>query len=119
VRSALALFAPALAVALWGWVDFGGLGRYAEPLRAAEELTMTGLAAVALVALGQGAFGMALGLLSLYHGAVYASGACLLAPPTGRRPGCGGPARAARADLGQAGPPVPVVESRRCMGSGR
>lgn len=56
-------------------MDFHQAGRFAEPLRLAEELIISGLAAAALYAAGQHILGGALGGLSLgYHALVYLQG---------------------------------------------
>jgi hypothetical protein len=81
-----AIAAPAVGFGLWGAVDFRRAGRLAEPLRLAEELVISGLAAAAWYAAGRHALGIALAALSvLYHALVYASGARLLSPVE-RRP---------------------------------
>jgi uncharacterized protein DUF2568 len=75
----LGLGAPALGFGLWGAVDFHQAGRLAEPLRLAQELVLTLLAALALYAAGGHRLGVALGTLSIvYHALVYASGERLL-----------------------------------------
>lgn len=62
-------------------MDFHQAGRFAEPLRLAEELIISGLAAAALYAAGQHILGGALGGLSLgYHALVYLQGERLLKP---------------------------------------
>ena len=77
----LAILAPAIGFGLWGAVDFRQAGRYAEPLRLAEELVISGLAAWGLFAIDQPSWGWALLALSVvYHGAVYAVGQRLLRP---------------------------------------
>ena len=77
----LGVGAPVLGFGFWGAVDFRQAGRFAEPLRLAQERAVSGLAAVALHVAGQPALGIALAALSIvYHGLVYASGARLLAP---------------------------------------
>jgi len=90
-RLALALAAPAIGFGLWGTVDFRQAGRFAEALRLAEELAISGLAALALYAAGQRAPGAALAIVSLaYHGMVYLGGGRLL--KTTPVPGRGHPA---------------------------
>ena len=75
----LGVGAPVVGLGLWGAVDFRQTGRFAEALRLAEELFISGLAAVALCIAGQPVAGIALAALSiLYHAIVYASGARLL-----------------------------------------
>ena len=83
----LALAAPAVGFGVWGAVDFRQAGRFAEALRRAEELAVSGLAALAWYAAGQHAPGAALAIVSLaYHGLVYLDGGRLL-PALARRPG--------------------------------
>lgn len=87
----LALAAPAIGFGVWGAVDFRQAGRFAEALRLAEELAVSGLAALAWYAAGQHAPGAALAIVSLaYHGLVYLGGGRLLktppAPGRGSRP---------------------------------
>ena len=78
----LALAAPAAGFGIWGTVDFRFTGRYAEPLRATEELLISGLAAAALYAAGQHGPGIGLAALSAgYHTLVYATGQRLLKNP--------------------------------------
>jgi Protein of unknown function (DUF2568) len=84
-RIVLAIAAPAIGFGLWGAVDFRRAGRLAEPLRLAEELVISGLAAAAWYAAGRHGLGIALAALSvLYHALVYASGARLLRPADSR-----------------------------------
>lgn len=82
----LALAAPAAGFGVWGAVDFRQAGRFAEALRLAEELAVSGLAALAWYAAGQHALGAALAIVSLaYHGLVYLDGGRLLkTPPVSR-----------------------------------
>jgi Protein of unknown function (DUF2568) len=76
--------APVVGFGFWGAVDFHQAGRLAEPLRLAQELAVSGLAALALWAAGRPWAGVALALLSAgYHVHVYASGARLLKPRPG------------------------------------
>lgn len=76
----LGVGAPVVGFGFWGAVDFRQAGPLAEPLRLAQELIVSGLAAVALYTAGQPVLAVALGGLSiLYHCLVYASGARLLA----------------------------------------
>ena len=78
-RIALTLGAPLVAFGFWGAVDFHQAGRLAEPLRRAQELAVSGLAALASYAAGQHALAIGLAALSLvYHGLVYATGGQLL-----------------------------------------
>jgi hypothetical protein len=80
-KIALAVAAPAAGFGFWGAVDFRQAGRLAEPLRLAQELAVSGLAAAALYGAGQHLFGWALGVTSAaYHALVYASGGRLLKP---------------------------------------
>jgi hypothetical protein len=75
----LAVAAPAVGFGVWGALDFGFAGRWAEPLRLVEELLISGLAATALYLAGQQALGIALAGLSVgYHALVYAAGGRLL-----------------------------------------
>ncbi len=99
----LGVGAPVLGFGFWGAVDFRQAGRFAEPLRLAQELAVSGLAAVALYAAGQPVLGGLVAALSIvYHGLVYASGGRLLAPaPAGGRRVPAVPARKRR---GSAGP---------------
>jgi Protein of unknown function (DUF2568) len=80
-KIALAIAAPAAGFGFWGAVDFRHAGRLAEPLRLAQELVISGLAAAALYAAGQHLLGWALaGTSAAYHTLVYASGSRLLKP---------------------------------------
>ena len=85
----LALAAPAVGFGVWGAVDFRQAGRFAEALRRAEELAISGLAALAWYVAGEHALGAALAIVSLaYHGLVYLDGGRLLkTPPVPRRRG--------------------------------
>ncbi len=75
----VAILAPVVGFGVWGTVDFHQAGRYAEPLRLAEELVICGLAAWALIAIDQPGWGWALLAVSLaYHGLVYPLGERLL-----------------------------------------
>ncbi len=75
----LALAAPAVGFGIWGALDFRFAGRYAEALRLAEELVLSGLAAAALYAAGRHVLGLGLAALSVvYHLLVYATGGRLL-----------------------------------------
>jgi Protein of unknown function (DUF2568) len=81
VKIALAVAVPAAGFGFWGAVDFRHAGRLAEPLRLAQELVISGLAAAALYATGQYVLGWALAGTSVaYHALVYASGGRLLKP---------------------------------------
>jgi Protein of unknown function (DUF2568) len=78
---AFMIAAPAVGFGLWGAVDFHQAGRIAEPLRLLQELTISGVAAVAWYLAGYQELGIALGTLSLiYHVLVYATGGRLLKP---------------------------------------
>lgn len=100
---ALAVAAPAVGFGIWGAVDFHQLGRLAEPLRLAEELIISGLAALGLYATGQRVLAGALAALSLgYHALVYLQGDRLLKTPLDD-PGVGG-ARTRRHDEGKTRP---------------
>ncbi len=73
--------APAIAFGFWGAIDFHQAGRYAEPARLIQEITISGIAAVAWYAAGRHGLGIALAVLSIvYHTLVYASGTRLLKP---------------------------------------
>ena len=74
----LGIAAPLVGFGFWGAVDFHRF-RLAEPLRLIQELTISGLAAVAWYAAGRHVLGISLGALSIaYHALVYASGQRLL-----------------------------------------
>ncbi len=78
-RVLLALAVPTAGFGFWGAVDFRGAGRAAEGLRLAQELAVSGLAAVALYVAGARALGWALGAVSVVHHAlVYLTGGRLL-----------------------------------------
>jgi hypothetical protein len=80
-KIALMVAAPTMGFGLWGAVDFHQAGRIAEPLRLLQELTISGIAAVAWYLAGYQELGIALGALSLiYHVLVYATGSRLLKP---------------------------------------
>ncbi len=73
--------APAVGFGFWGAVDFHQAGRWAEPLRLLQELVITGLAAVALAAVGLPALAWAMAVVSVVHHAlVYALGTRLIKP---------------------------------------
>jgi hypothetical protein len=60
-------------------VAFHQARRWAEPLRLAQELLIAGLAALALLAVGERALGWALALLTvIHHALVYALGERLI-----------------------------------------
>jgi Protein of unknown function (DUF2568) len=72
--------APALGFGLWGAIDFRRAA-HGELLRLIQELSISGLAAIAWYTAGQHSLGLALaGLSAGYHGLVYASGERLLKP---------------------------------------
>ncbi len=73
----LGIAAPLIGFGFWGAVDFHQAGRWAEPLRLAQELVVSAVAAIAWYAAGQHTLGWMLAALSVaYH---------LLVPLTGRR----------------------------------
>lgn len=75
----LAFAVPLFGFGFWGLVDFHQAGRWAEPLRLAQELLIAGLAALALLAVGERALGWALALLTvIHHALVYALGERLI-----------------------------------------
>ncbi len=78
-KALLGIGAPLAGFGIWGAVDFRWAGSLAEPLRLVEELAISGLAAGALYASGQGELGVILAVLSAgYHALVYAMGDRLL-----------------------------------------
>jgi hypothetical protein len=108
----LALAAPAIGFGIWGAVDFRQVGRFAETLRLAEELAISGLAALAWYAAGA-----ALAIVSLaYHGLVYLGGGRLLKPRPARQPSAGRTRLAAGPD---AGPRQPGAGALLPQGDGR
>ena len=87
-KIALGIGAPVVVFGLWGAIDFHQAGRLGEPLRLAQELAISFLAAVAWYAAGRQIAGIALGAVSfVYHASVYASGHRLLRP---KHPGARG-----------------------------
>ena len=79
MRVLLAVGAPIIAFGFWGAVDFHQAGRYAEPLRLAQELLVSGVAATSLAVTGHSELAIAMVALALaYHGLVYAQGGRLL-----------------------------------------
>jgi hypothetical protein len=75
----LAIGAPLLGFGFWGAVDFHQAGRMGEPLRLAQELVISGIAALALIVAGRHMLGWSLAALSvMYHLLVYLSGDRLL-----------------------------------------
>ena len=78
-KTLLSIGAPSLVFGLWSFFDFRGVVPNPEPFRLAQELVLSGLAAVAWYAAGQRALGWALGLASIVHHAlVYLLGERLL-----------------------------------------
>ncbi len=78
-KSLLALGAPAIGFGFWGAVDFHQAGRFGEPLRLAQELAVSGLAAVGLYRAGHVGLAWALAGLSVgYYAVVYLRGNTLL-----------------------------------------
>ena len=74
-KVALGLAAPLVGFGFWGAVDFHQAGRLAEPLRLAQELAISGLAAAACWVAGRPAAALALAAVSaIHHALVYASG---------------------------------------------
>jgi hypothetical protein len=79
VKILLGIGVPFLVFGFWGLIDFHQAGSLSEPLRLSQELVITGLAALALIFVGQPALGFTLGLVSLVHHAlVYLQGDTLL-----------------------------------------
>ena len=77
----LAVAAPVIGFGFWGVVDFRQAGRLGEPLRLAQELSVSAAAALAMYATGH--HGLAFGLAALsivYHALVYLTGTRLLKP---------------------------------------
>ena len=75
----LGIAAPLMLFGFWGLVDFHEAGSMAEPLRLAQELIISGAAAVSLYTVGQHVLGWTLGLISLiHHILVYLLGGTLL-----------------------------------------
>lgn len=90
----LGLGAPVVGFGVWGAVDFRWAGRVAEPLRLLQELTLSGLAALAWYAAGRHELGAALAAVSIvHHTLVYTIGERLLKErPAGvHRVGAGAP----------------------------
>jgi len=78
-KIALAIGAPLVGFGFWGAVDFRRAGAMAEPLRLTQELVISGLAALALYAVGEPLLGWTLAGISLVHHAlVYGLGDRLL-----------------------------------------
>ena len=83
----LAILVPTIGFGIWGAVDFHRAGRLAEPLRLTEELLISGLAAVGLIAVGPASSGWGLlGFSVVYHLLVYTNGERLLTHTTRRQP---------------------------------
>ncbi len=79
----LAVTVPAIGFGFWGAVDFHQMGPLGEPLRLAQELIISGLAALSLYVAGQPFWGWALAIISVvHHAAVYALGGRLLKKET-------------------------------------
>lgn len=79
MKIVLAVGGPLLLFGFWGAVDFHQAGRVGETLRLAQELLISGIAALALWNAAQPTLGGLLALLSVvYHVLVYASGGRLL-----------------------------------------
>lgn len=79
VKFALGIAAPLILFGFWGLVDFRNAGALSELLRLAQELVISGVAAVAVYTAGQHALGWALGLISTaHHSLVYVLGERLL-----------------------------------------
>jgi hypothetical protein len=75
----LAFGAPLVGFGFWGAIDFRQAGRLAEPLRLIQELTISVVAGIALIAAGRPIWGLALLALSaVHHALVYALGQRLL-----------------------------------------
>lgn len=86
-KIALGISAPLVGFGIWGALDFRHAGPHAESLRLAEELVISGIAAVALITAGQPVLGGALAAVSIaHHILVYAIGERLLKPPPDARP---------------------------------
>jgi len=78
-RVLLAIFVPIIVFGFWGLVDFHQVGPAGEWLRLLQELALTGLAAAALVVVGQPTLGLTLAILSIaHHALVYSLGERLL-----------------------------------------
>ena len=75
----LGIGVPILVFGFWGTVDFHQAGSFSESLRLAQELILTGLAALALYLAGQPVFGVVFALISItHHTLVYLQGGRLL-----------------------------------------
>jgi hypothetical protein len=67
VKIVLTVLLPTVAFAFWGLVDFRWLGRSAEALRQAQELVISGAAAIGFVLAGSAVLGWGLVVLSIAH----------------------------------------------------
>lgn len=75
LKVVLAIAAPAVVFGFWGLVDFRRLGNAAEWARLTQELAITALVALALMAAGAPIFGWVLLAVSvMHHILVYATG---------------------------------------------
>ena len=75
----LAIALPAIGFGIWGLIDFRSAGNYAEGLRLAEELVISGLAALAFYGAGHPILGWSLAAVSVvHHGLIYLTGQRLL-----------------------------------------
>ena len=80
----LAVGAPLVGFGFWGLVDFHRLGKTAEPLRLIQELTISGLTAIALYSAGAHIAGWFMGILSVVqHAMTYMAGEKLLKEKAG------------------------------------
>ena len=71
--------APLVGFGIWGLVDFRHAGTLSEPLRLAQELVISGLAALAWYSAGGQIWGWALAVVSIvHHVLVYLLGGTLL-----------------------------------------
>jgi hypothetical protein len=78
-RLIFSVLIPIIGFGFWGLVDFHQFGRYSEALRLAQELIISGLAAIALYSAGAHLNGLILGGISIVHHAlVYPLGERLL-----------------------------------------
>lgn len=78
-KSLLGIGLPIIGFGIWGVIDFHQFGKIAEPLRLAEELIISGLAALAFFTAGQHIIGIILAVISiLHHCFVYITGEKLL-----------------------------------------
>lgn len=78
-RMLLCILAPVAVFSFWGLLDFHQAGRFAEPLRLAQELIISILVAAGLYSVGQPVPAWSLAVLSIiHHTLVYALGEKLL-----------------------------------------